>query len=152
MEAEATDPQADAPPLGDGIGRRRGRHRRVERGVEARHHRRADGLQQGAQRAGGRWIVQRRQARERVDSRDRGVVGDHRRGEVGATVDDPHAAGVERRSGVEKALQRAVARLLRRRLHLVGGDGGVAGVDDAQLERARPGVDDEDGARHRTRR
>jgi hypothetical protein len=96
---------------------------------------------QGGERLG---LVQRSQVGERPEPLPDGALDQHRTAELGAAVHDPVADRVHLAERLDRRLDgRPVVPVPRRRQ--VGRAGDLVGVgQDAQLEAARPGVDDQD--------
>ena len=145
VEAEAAERVPVAPLARQGVGRRGGRHVAVECRVEARHRRhvRKHGGHGGHRVEGGR-LVQRRQRCELAQGLEDGGIEAHRPGEPRAAVDHT----VRDRVGAAQAVER-LAELLgigppRRGGQLGVPEERVVVAEEAQLERARAGVDRED--------
>ena len=145
MEAIAPQPPAFPPLGGQREGGGGGRDGGVERGVETgdgghvgqhRGHR-----VQGGQRLG---LVQRSQVGERTEPLPDAALDQHRAAELIAPVHDPVTDRAHLAERLDRRLDgRPVVPVPRRRQ--VGGAGDLVGVvKDAQLEAARPGVDDQD--------
>ena len=148
---QAVEPVPAQRPAGPPLGgqrerRRRVRDGRVERGVEAGHRGRAG--QHGGHRVerGERLgLVQRREVGERLEPPPHLGVDEHRRGVQRPAVHDPVPDRVHRAERLDRRLDRRRCR--RRRRAARAGRRRPSprrhGAEDAQLEAARPGVDDE---------
>ena len=117
--------------------------------------RRVEAGDRGHARQGGRNRVQGRQRLRLVQRRQLGQrsqlalhlpVDQHRLAKPLATVDDavPDGVGVAEPVVAERGPQRSWVDARLRRRKLDGGDGILAIAQQAQLERARAGIDDED--------
>ena len=143
----APEPPALAPGRGQRVGDRGRRQRRVKRGVEA-----GDGGQVGQRVRDG--VRARRATSAGAAARDRSArssssttpaIEAHGVAEPLAAVDDPVADRVGRTEPivVERPSQRVRVNARLRRGELALAEERVVGVEQPQLDRARPGVDDE---------
>ena len=141
MEAEAAHTPLLAPGGGERVGRGRGRHRGVKRRVEARDLRkRGPEPTDRAHAFDGARLMERREWRER-EQRLLDVGGDpDRRAELGSAVHDSMADRVDRGPVGEKRGESRVLVAAARGFEIARGLDVVVGIEDAQLDAARPCV------------